>query len=85
MKLKLDLKTCGVLKLSKYKPNNDELFAKHSSLAIQIYRDSAGDFDVFVYDRRTGRIIAQLDIALVTLRDYMDLTPIKRKVKRNAR
>ena len=64
--------------MGKYKPNKNELFAKGSSLAIGIYKDSKFDFDFHVYDRKTRRIIYSGSIPLVTLKDYICLEPIKK-------
>ena len=75
--------------MGKFKPNKQELFAKHSSLAISIYKDSKYDFDFHIYDRHTRRIVYSGKIPLITLKHYIDLEPIKkskttRTRKRNA-
>ena len=57
-------------------PDNEELFAKGSSLVVSIRKDDKFDFDIMIYDRKSRRIISQLQIALVTLKDFMDLDPI---------
>lgn len=62
-------------------PDNDELFANGSSLVVQIQKDDRWDFDIMIYDRKSRRIITQIQTALVTLKDYMDLSPIP-QVKR---
>ena len=72
--------------MTKYKPNKQEIFAKNSSLAIYIYKDSKYDFDFHVYDRNTNRIVYQGAIPLVTLRAFMNLDSIvkpKKKKKSN--
>ncbi len=65
----------------KWKPNKDEFFFKKSSLACQLYKSTNGNEKVMIYDRRSRRIVMQLEPALVTLAHFMDLTPLKRKVK----
>lgn len=65
--------------MSKYKPNKDEFFFKKSSLACYLDNDRYKEEIVRVYDRRTKRIVFSFSPAMVTLRHFMDLTPMKRK------
>ncbi len=67
----------------KYKPNKDEFFFKKSSLACGLTRGRYGDEQVIIYDRRTRRIITFVEPAMVTLKSFMDLTPIKRPKRKN--
>ncbi len=58
-------------------PSTNELFAEGSSLVVSIQKDTNWDFDIMIYDRKSNRIVTQMQTALVTLKDYMDLSPIK--------
>ncbi len=65
----------------KYKPNKDEFFFKKSSLACYLDKNSYGNEEVTIYDRKSNRIVMTVEPALVTLGSFMDLSPIKRKRK----
>ena len=65
----------------RYKPNNDEFFFKKSSLACRLSKDHYGREEVYIYDRKSHRILMTMSPDMVTLEDYMDLRPIKRKRK----
>ncbi len=66
----------------RYKPRKDEIFFKKSSLACELHKNQYGDEEVYIYDRRSNRIVMYARPALVTLRSYMDLTPIKKPRKK---
>ena len=70
------------MRRQRYKPRNNELFFKKSSLACELHTNLYGDEEIYIYDRRSHRIIMYMRPVLVTLEDYMDLTPIKRKKKK---
>lgn len=65
----------------KSKPSKNELFAKHSSLALAITKETQYDFDFHVYNRRTRRIIYRGKIPMMTMRDCMDISKIETKKK----
>ncbi len=62
----------------RYKPNKGEFFFKKSSLACYLYKNSHGNEEVHIYDRKSHRIVMRVEPALITLSAFMDLTPIKR-------
>lgn len=59
--------------------SDNELFANGSSLVLAIEKDDSHDFKAMIYDRRSNRIITQIDTALVTLRSFMNLSPIDQR------
>lgn len=67
------------MRRQRYKPNKDEFFFKKSSLACRLSTDQYGTEEVYIYDRKSNRILMTMSPAMVTLEDYMDLIPIKRK------
>jgi hypothetical protein len=62
----------------KFNPNQTEIRAKKSSLAIQINKDDEFEFSFFVYNKRTGSIISFYKIPLLQhCRDSMqNVSPI---------
>lgn len=65
------------------KPSKNEVFAKNSSLALQIHEDTDYEFSFYVYNRRTNSIIGWYKISLLEhcRRTMLDVTPIP-KVKK---
>jgi len=59
--------------------NDGEIFFKKSSLAAQLTKDNYDREEIIIYDRRSNRIIVHMTPALVTLGDFMDLSPMKTK------
>ena len=67
----------------RYKERKGELFAKKSSLAIEIHKDSEYELKFYVYNRRTGSIVGDYKIPLLThCKDsWQNVDPIKRPKK----
>lgn len=66
----------------RYKPYKDgsEIFAKKSSLAIEVYQDNTNEFRFYVYNRRTHSILADYKIPLLDhcKNSWQDVEPIVR-------
>ena len=62
------------------KPSKDEIFAKHSSLAVALHEDSKHEFSLYVWNRRTRTIVAQYKIPLLEhcRKGLLDIDPIKK-------
>lgn len=67
----------------RYKERKGELFAKKSSLAIEIHEDSNRELKFYVYNRRTGSIVADYKIPLLDhcKNSWQDIEPIVRPKK----
>ncbi len=65
----------------RYKPHKDkEVFAKKSSLAIEIHSDTKYELKFYVYNRRTHSIVGDYKIPLLDhcKNSWQDIEPIKR-------
>jgi hypothetical protein len=63
------------------KPRKGEVFARNSSLAIEIIKDDKYGLEFYVWNRRTNSIVGHYKIPLLThCRDsWQDIEPIKEK------
>lgn len=62
----------------KFNPNQTEIRAKRSSLAIELYEDSDTELRFYVFNRRTRSIIAKYEIPLLEhcRKSMLNVTPI---------
>jgi len=72
--------------MPKYRTVSDktEIFAKESSLAIEVREDTDTGFSFYVYNRRTGSILHRYEVTLMDhCKDsYQDVAPIPKLKKR---
>jgi len=69
---------------ARYKERKGELFAKNSSLAIEIHEDTKHDLKFYVYNRRTHSILSDYKIPLLDhcKNSWQNVEPIKRPKKK---
>jgi len=68
-------------------PDKNEIFAKNSSLAIEVREDTENGLSFYVWNRRTGSILHRYEVTLMKhCRDsYQEVESIPKLIKRKLR
>lgn len=66
----------------RYKPSKNELFAKKSTLALQIDEDDELGFGGYIYDRKSKLIVSDFKVRVNTITKIDDLEIPKKQKKK---